>query len=237
MYIVTNFYNGPSLKQFIDKNFSETQLKFISACIILSFKYIRERKIIHRDLTITNLILDDDYYFNLIDFSFSIDYSKRNLKFFRCNYEKILESPEIINSIDYTYNADYYRLGCLIFFLIFKVYPTTINNYLSLIIEYKDNKKYSSNLFNFLEKLIVKNHRKRLGYKSINELFNHPWFQGFDWKKFEEKKIISPFTYIKPKIQEVNCKEFRKDKNMIINFTKLMSMEEYIKLSEKFQYS
>lgn len=237
LYLVTTFYNGPSLHQFIYINFSEMQIKFISACIILSFKYNREKLIIHRDLTVTNIVLDDDYYFNLIDFSFSIDYSKRNLKIFRCNYERMLNAPEIINGSDYSYNSDYYRLGCLIFYLIFKKHPIEpLKNYLHLIKEYKTNKKYSLNLLDFLEKLLIINYRKRLGYRSINELINHQWLKDINWKKLEEKKIISPFANIKPKIRKTNCKRFDKDKNMVINFTKLINKEDYIRIANNFQY-
>ena len=40
LYLVTTFYDGPSLEGFLNNNISEYQIKFISACIILALKYI-----------------------------------------------------------------------------------------------------------------------------------------------------------------------------------------------------
>lgn len=59
---------------------TEEQIKFISACTIQSFIYMRKEKIIHRDITFNNIIMDKNKYFNVIDFSFSIDYSQKDNK-------------------------------------------------------------------------------------------------------------------------------------------------------------
>ena len=40
IYLVTTFYDGPSLANLKNEKLSEKQIQFISACIIQSFKYI-----------------------------------------------------------------------------------------------------------------------------------------------------------------------------------------------------
>ena len=57
---------------------TENQLKFISACVIQSLIYLRKENIIHRDIMMQNIIMDKKKYFNVIDFSFSINYSEKN---------------------------------------------------------------------------------------------------------------------------------------------------------------
>ncbi len=189
MYLITTFYDGPTLSHFKSEVLLEEQIKFISACVIQSFKDIRKYKIIHRDLTYLNVIMDKNNYFNLIDFSFSVDYDNRKLEKLKCNIDANDTAPEIRRNIDYSYNSDYYRLGQLILFLIFKEYPLNleqIGNKNNLI----KNKNYSEELFNFVRETTKENKKERLGYKDISELMNHPWFNGFNWKKLEKKQVF-----------------------------------------------
>ena len=80
-YLITTLYEGKSLNFFRTQNLTEEQIKFVSACVIQSLFYLRKEEIIHRDIMMKNIILDNDRYFNLIDFSFSIKYiDKNNIK-------------------------------------------------------------------------------------------------------------------------------------------------------------
>ena len=60
---------------------TEWQIKFISGCVIQSLFYLRKENIIHRDIMMQNIIMDREKYFNIIDFSFSINYSEKNIFF------------------------------------------------------------------------------------------------------------------------------------------------------------
>lgn len=238
-YLVTTFYDGPSLDKLIFMNFTENQIKFISACIILSLKYIRENKIIHRDLTITNIIMDEDKYFNLIDFSFSVEYSQRHSKYLKCNINKKTTPPEILFDYKYDYNLDYYGLGCIIFFLIFKKYPwdkKKRNNITELILENNLIGKFSSALYDFVEKLIIVKYEKRIGFNDIYELINHTWFDNYNWEKLMKKEIISPFYYNKTKVNKNKCKYFirlKKRNEIYKHFIK----ENYNQSLHKFDFS
>ena len=214
MYLVTTFYNGPSLEKFYNHILSEKQIKFISACIIQSLKYIREKHIIHRDVTITNIVMDKDDYFNLIDFSFSIEYSQRLFKYLKCNINKITTPPEILKNSDYNYNSDYYKLIESCYF----------------------NQTYSFNLYDFIEKLIIIDPKKRLGYNSIDELMTHPWFNDFNWIYLEKKKIISPFSHITI-INSNKCNKFDKTYKMVKKYKLYSSKEKHQILLKNFEFS
>ena len=70
-----------------------------------------------------NIIMGKDKYFNIIDFSFSIKYSdKKSIKNRMITYDMVTP-PEILNKSDFDYNSDYYRLGSVLYYLIFKKYP------------------------------------------------------------------------------------------------------------------
>ena len=66
-----------SLKSFKKLDLNEEQIKFASACVIQSLDYLRKENIIHRDIMMKNTIMDNDKYFNVIDFSFSINYFEK----------------------------------------------------------------------------------------------------------------------------------------------------------------
>ena len=175
---------------------TEEQIKFVSACIIQSLTYLRENKIIHRDIMMKNIIMDKNKYFNVIDFSFSIKYSDKNKKKnYMITYNKVTP-PEILKFKEYDYNSDYFRLGSVIYYLIFKTYPYTVklkNNIENIKVNYNDAKKFSKNCIDFLNKLIISDPKMRIGFKDINELKNHSWFFGYDWNKLEKKELNSPF--------------------------------------------
>lgn len=228
MYLITTFFDGPDLSKFVYNKLSEKQIQFISACLIIAFKDIRRQKLIHRDLTLGNIIMDKDYYFNLIDFSFSVDYSNRNNKIFKCNTDPKDTPPEILNNTENDYNSDYYRLGYIIFLLVFKKYPWEINkldNITKLIADYNLKEKYSIELFDFIQGLNKKDIKERLGYKSIFELINHSWFKGFDWEKLKNKQIVSPFYNIKYKKGHIFCKPFTKNEKKINDYMKLTKFD------------
>ena len=200
LYLVTNYYKGDILYNYKDEIFTEEQIKFISACIIQSLTYLREKGIINRDIRMKNLIMDRQKYLNLIDFSFAIKYSdKNNLN--NIITGNILETaPEISNHSEYDYNSEYYRIGTIIYYLIFKDYVNDVKkkkNIIDLTIDHTTITNYSLSCIDFLNKLIITDYKKRIGFKSINELKNHHWFNGFNWGKFEKKIIKSPLKFMK----------------------------------------
>ena len=76
LYLVTTYYEGKTFQHFRNNNMTEEQIKFVSACVIQALEYLRNEQIIHRDVCPVNIIMDSESYFNLIDFSFSIEQRK-----------------------------------------------------------------------------------------------------------------------------------------------------------------
>jgi serine/threonine protein kinase len=154
-----------------------------------------------------NIIMDKDKYFNVIDFSFAIDYSEKDNKYKYLNTYNMVTPPEMQKLKEYDYNSDYYRLGSVIFYLIFKTYPFIVkleNNNKEIIIN-NTITNYSKNCIDFLNKLIISEPKKRIGFKDINELKNHSWFERFDWNKFEKKQIVSPFNLTENDFDQSLC--------------------------------
>lgn len=239
IYLVTTLYEGISLDYFREQILSEEQIKFVSACVIQSLIYLRKEKIIHRDIMMKNIIMDNEKYFNVIDFSFSIEYFNKKNKKNRMRTYTMVNPPEILKRADFDYNSDYYRLGSVIYYLIFKKYPYTIKeeyNISDIFINHTLVKNYSYSCIDFINKLIISDFKKRIGYKNIDELKNHSWFEGFDWKKLENKQILSPFSFIKNNFNQLFCEKFIIPINLIKSYKKKSKNYFYLQSIKNFNF-
>ena len=240
IYLITTYYDGKNLNFLRKNDLTEEQIKFVSACVIQSLTYLRKKKIIHRDIMMKNIIMDKNRYFNVIDFSFSIKYSQKNIrKKYMITYDKVTP-PEMLKYKEYDYNSDYYRLGSVIFYLIFKTYPYFVklqNNIANIKINFKDVKNYSKQCIDFLNKLIISDPKKRIGFKDINELKSHSWFLEFDWNKLKQKKLKSPFKLIKNEIDPKKCKKLYVCDKYLIRYKSLSKKNLYRILIKQFDYA
>lgn len=92
--------------------------------------FIRTKKlhIIHKDLHFANLILDEKRYISLIDFHISMEYKDKNqsLENHHSLGTRKICPPEMLERFVYDFNPDYYRLGALLYYILFGKYPTDV---------------------------------------------------------------------------------------------------------------
>ena len=139
----------------------------------------------------------------------------------------------------YYYNSDYYRLGSIIYYLIFKTYPYFVklrNNITNIIINYTDVKNFSKNCIDFLNKLIISDPKKRIGFKDINELQYHICFTGFDWFNLRKKRLDSPFKLIKNKYTQRKCNKVSISDKFLMKYKTISKKSLYKLLIKKFNY-
>ena len=197
LYFVSKFYDSFVLNYLAnDWHWEENQIKFFSACLIQALINLRQEQYIHRDIHFGNLVMDSEKYVSLIDFHITIEYINKNNHHFDIVGSPELCAPEMINLKTYDYNSDYYRLGSMIYFIIFKGYPNYImrdKNLTQVIVQLNETKEYSVECIDFLNRLIVTDKRNRIGFNNINELVFHPFFMNFSWDDLIKKKMKSPF--------------------------------------------
>ena len=175
---------------------------------------------------------------NLLDFSYSINYSNKNdfNNYIRGDFFD--NAPEIENFSLYDFNSDYYRLGgSILFYFIFKNYLNNIKiekKIDEIIISNISN--YSSSCIDFLNKLIITDYKKRIGFKSIDELKNHLWFKNFDWEKLSKKIMKSPLKFTKKIFNQSFCQKFSFTNDSRKIFKNKAEEENFKKLSENYDY-
>ena len=52
---------------------------------------------------------------------------------------------------------------------------------------------YHDEAADFINQLIQRKPKNRLGRDSISEVINHPWLQGFDWEGMKQKNFMRIF--------------------------------------------
>ena len=147
--------------------------------------------------------------------------------------------PEIFNNSKYDYNSDYYRLGSVIYYIIFKKYPFIIkkeNNMTDIFINYKTITNYSYFCIDFLNKLLLSDYKRRIGFKNINELTNHHWFKDFNWTQLKMREMISPFNFIKNEYNESLCRKFNIPIQYIIRYKNQQKTNIYKVLIKNFDF-
>ena len=214
LFFVSKLYEGTAFN-YLHNKWNENQIQFFSACLIQSLLYLRKNHYIHRDIHFGNLALDKEKYFALIDFHIAIDYKYKNNPKNDFVGTPPLCAPEMINHLIYDYNSDYYRLGGMLYFIIFGTFPNILRknkNLTEIQINLNENNNYSFSCIDFINKLIIADYKKRIGFHDIDELKNHEFFNNFNWNSFINKRIKSPFSHMTPKNPK-KCEN-------IYNFTK-----------------
>jgi serine/threonine-protein kinase GIN4/serine/threonine-protein kinase KCC4 len=174
------------------KGFSESQTRYIFKQILKGVKSIHDNGIIHLDLKIENIMIDEFYNVKISDFGFSIDNTNKELINIFQGSEKY-KAPEIILKKPFIgFYADVFSLGVILFLILTGNYPFKsarkydicysniikgkIDNYWFLlkkkIFGDNDNNLPSEEFRDLFIKMIQFEPNDRI---SINEILNHPW--------------------------------------------------------------
>lgn len=103
-------------------------------------------------------------------------------------------APEIILNQNHSFAVDYWSLGVMIYEMLYGIPPfhgenerETHRNILVCHVDFNSepNITVSDTAIDLIKNLLVIDPTHRLGYKSINEIINHPWFKGVDPLKDE----------------------------------------------------
>ena len=174
----------------------------------ITFKIMKENKIIHRDLKLENILIkynDNNighYIVKLADYG-----SSKRLNSLSRNYcisnvgTLIYMAPEILSQKEYNYKSDLWSIGIIIYRLKFGKSPflgvteqaliNSIQNFNNKTLESFGNK----DLDDLIKHLLVKKPNDRYGWE---EYLNHPFFKSksnFDYKdNFTRQKIFQNFS-------------------------------------------
>jgi serine/threonine-protein kinase GIN4/serine/threonine-protein kinase KCC4 len=194
-YIILDLAKKGELFNYIlypKKGFSESQTRYIFTEILKGVKSIHDNGIIHLDLKIENIMIDEFYNVKISDFGFSIDNTNKELINIFQGSEKY-KAPEIILKKPFIgFYADVFSLGVILFLILTGNYPFKsarkydicysniikgkIDHYWFLvkkkIFEDNDDNLPSEEFRDLFIKMIRFEPNNRI---SIDDIFTHPW--------------------------------------------------------------
>ena len=197
LYLVTEFVPGGDLYSLLEKvgALDEHSAKIYALQVVYALKYLRQNGIIHRDIKPDNILVSADGHLKLTDFGVSYMGMFDRNKNTEDNINQASSivgtpdyiSPEIILNQTHTYTTDYWSLGIMIYEFLTGSPPfhgedetETRKNILIGKIQYYDDVEISPEGKDIIRRLLCFNPKERLGYKSIDEIINHKWFEGID---------------------------------------------------------
>ena len=233
LYLVTDLLTGGDLRYqlCINKKFNESISKYFIGCILLGLEYLHSNRIIHRDIKPENLVLDYKGNIKITDFGIARFEQMNNTK--DTSGTPGYTSPEVMCGLQHTISVDYFALGVIAFEFMFGKRPYIGNSRKEIKenimakqvrIKFEDcPKNWSIYSVDFINKLLMRKPKKRLGYNGCKEVKNHPWFKKFNWKELYMGKLNSPFI---PKSEDNYDRKYC----MSVDVVRLKTKERYEKI-------
>jgi len=228
IYILMEYCNGKNLRNYIDENannntlIQENILYNIICQICTGIGEIHNKNIIHRDLNLKNIFMNDNMIIKIGDFGISKQFnSSYTLKTTKILGTEYYTAPEILIKGIYNKKSDIWSLGCIIYELF------TLNIY------YKDKfmneiKKIDSSIYNnkwqiLIDSLLEPDYKKRFDIyqviKFLKEELNINYEHSIDKKENEINNINinNKVNIIKGEIY-INKDDINKDIRIINSF-------------------
>jgi cGMP-dependent protein kinase len=198
VYFLMEYVRGEVLSTVIRRTglISQDDAKFYAACLLVTLMYLHDRSIIYRDLKPENVIVDEEGFTKLVDFGVSKIVDGRTYTVVGTPHYM---APEVITRKGYSYAADYWSLGVMLYeFLCGKVpfgeeehdpyecYKQTLENEL----KFPDFIDEDSPAAQLVKQLLASCPAARLG-GSPSQLLSHRWFQGIDWVRARQDLLVS----------------------------------------------
>ena len=118
------FIGGGELRKVLRdaKKFTEKEIKFYSVQLIHGLKYLHDSNIMHRDLKLENMLLDENGYLKIVDFGVA-EVLRHNQVAYDFTGTPAYFAPEILKGDGYNMAADWWAVGIILYQMLTGVLP------------------------------------------------------------------------------------------------------------------
>lgn len=198
-----------------DSYFDNDRARFYSAEVILGLHNMHEQSIVYRDLKPANVLINGDGHVVISDLGLATVLDPNKLKKSQAGTPGYW-AVEIAEQSGTYFVSDFWSLGVMLWEMIMGEMPSVETGDgewspfngddrikgkdPSLKLEYPD--EFSATCKDFLKKVFEPDPTKRIGFNNIQEIKEHPWFDGLDWEALASRELDPPF---KPQERTVNA--------------------------------
>lgn len=191
-YLAIDFYDGGDLYQYLRTHqgrLRESQVRAVSAQVLLALEYFHSLGFIYRDLKPENVLLDSKGHVRLADFGLCKLLPDRRLTSTICGTHTYA-APEILSARSYGKSIDLWAFGVFVYHILRGRTPYEARD-LDQVIANMSNRRIrfssstSPELVSMVKKLLDWNPDTRLGCATSGmlEIRGHSFFKGLDWRK------------------------------------------------------
>lgn len=173
IYIILELCNKKSMMELHKrrKTLSEPEIRYFVRQIANACLYLHDNKIIHRDLKLGNIFINDDMKLKLGDFGLATKVDPAQRKYTLCGTPNYL-APEILLKTGHSYQVDVWSLGCIVYTLAVGTPPFETPDLNDTYQRIKDNKytipdNLSAPLRDFIESMLKADPKQRPSMTSI----------------------------------------------------------------------
>ncbi|CAD8079711.1 unnamed protein product [Paramecium sonneborni] len=215
--ILLEYCDNGNLLEYLQKNytnFDQQKAIVFFKQILQGMQMIHQKRIIHRDLKLPNILVHQDQI-KIADFGFChiLEEDQNQVKL---NLGSLgTQAPEVLNNEPYGLKSDMFSIGVILYQLLFFSYPfsvTSKQDFLNSVTSQnppsfkKNGKLIEKYLEDLLTKMLKKDPNERLDWHALfkSKLFQNSYSQMFGVSTIEDESIIDPiksYIYYKQQIK------------------------------------
>ncbi|KAF2880903.1 hypothetical protein ILUMI_25279 [Ignelater luminosus] len=182
VYLVLELCHNGELQQYLKRNnevLSEPEASHIMRQIVEGMQYLHSHNILHRDISLSNLLLTRNMQVKIADFGLATQLSRPDEKHLTMCGTPNFISPEVASRGSHGLEADVWGLGCLLYTLLVGRPPFDDNAVRStltrvVMVNYKIPHHLSPEVKDLINRLLQKNPKDRI---KLDEILEHPFIK------------------------------------------------------------